>query len=63
MIRIVLLFLVLMAVIGVLGKLRRPSVGRQTATKGIVPAHKCSQCGTYLTGEANCDCTARSSES
>jgi hypothetical protein len=57
MIKGALLFLVLMALIGMLGKLRKPVAGRgKPADKAIVPARKCPRCGTYLIGEADCPC-------
>jgi hypothetical protein len=58
MIKGVLLFLVLMALIGVLGKLRRPAVGRRAAEHPIEPARKCPRCGTYLIGDSDCPCSA-----
>ncbi len=56
MIRIALLFLIVMALIGLLGKLRMPKIGRRKPGNAIEPARKCPKCGTYLIGDAECDC-------
>jgi hypothetical protein len=60
MIRIVLLFLVVMAIIGLLGKWRRGNGGPRVRGRGhadrIEPAVRCPHCGTYLIGGAACDC-------
>lgn len=63
MIRIALLFLVLMALIGLLGKLRKPSLPGRKRENAIEPARKCPRCGTYLIGDAECPCTAGKPES
>lgn len=60
MIRIAFLFLIVMALIGFLGKLRKPTIGRRKPGKGIEPAKKCPRCGTYLIGDASCDCSTDS---
>lgn len=62
MIRIALLFLILMALIGLLGKLRKPTLRGRKRENAIESARKCPRCGTYLIGESECPCTAKKPE-
>lgn len=63
----VVLFLVAMVVLGMFGKLRRPTLPKRgSASKSVAvqTARKCPSCGTYMIGKASeCarpDCTSRS---
>lgn len=60
MIRFVLLFLVLMAIIGLFGKWTRGGGARglqgRKRDRAIESARKCPECGTYLVGDVPCDC-------
>ncbi|WP_459035423.1 hypothetical protein [Roseivivax sp. CAU 1761] len=48
-VKIVLLFLVVVAVMGMFGKLRIPGAGR-------IGARKCRGCGRYRIGKGPCPC-------
>jgi ribosomal protein L32 len=62
MLKAVLVFLVAMAMLGLLGKGRRrmPRAGRDAK---IEAARKCPSCGAYIIGEAPCICGASSDRS
>jgi hypothetical protein len=62
MIRAALLFLVVMALIGLLGKYRSKPVAKRNAEPAIESARKCPRCGTYLIGGASCDCDTKPHE-
>ena len=49
LIKIVVLFLVGMAVLAMFGRLRLPRIGRRNA-------RKCTRCGRFLIGKGPCDC-------
>jgi hypothetical protein len=49
LVKVVVLFLVIMAVLAMFGRLRIPGLrGRDT--------RKCSRCGRFLIGKGPCDC-------
>ena len=63
----VVLFLVAMVVLGMFGKLRRPTLrkrGSESRSVSVSTARKCPACGTYMIGKAtDCarpDCPSRS---
>ncbi len=63
----VVLFLVAMLVLGMFGKIRRPTLPKRgSASKGVAvqTARKCPSCGTYMIGKtsecARPDCPSRS---
>lgn len=49
LIKVVLLFLVLMAVLAIFGRLRLPGITRKDP-------RKCRSCGRFLIGKGPCDC-------
>ena len=56
--KLVLLFLLVMAVIGVLGGWRTKSAKRlrDLGRKARLEAHKCPDCGRYSIGKGPCPC-------
>lgn len=55
-VRLVLLFLIVMLVLGMIGKWRLPRVSRRKTGTAIEPASKCPTCGTYRVGTAPPTC-------
>ncbi len=53
LIRVILLFLVLMAALAMFGKLKLPGSRRPP---GRLDARKCPKCGTYRVGKGPCNC-------
>jgi hypothetical protein len=53
--RIVLLFLIGIAVLAFLGRLRFPRAIRSRRKAQAMPA-KCPRCGRYIIGQGGCDC-------
>ena len=49
LVKIVVLFLVGMAVLAMFGRLRLPRIGRKDP-------RKCARCGRFLIGKGPCDC-------
>jgi hypothetical protein len=49
LIKAALLFLIVMAVIAMFGRLRFPGIGRRDS-------RKCQRCGRFLIGKGPCDC-------
>jgi hypothetical protein len=49
LIKIILLFLILMAVLAIFGRLRLPGLGRSDP-------RKCGHCGRFLIGKGPCEC-------
>jgi hypothetical protein len=49
LVKVVLVFLVLMAALAIFGRLRLPGIGRSDP-------RKCSRCGRFLIGKGPCDC-------
>jgi hypothetical protein len=49
LIKIVILFLILMAVLAIFGRLRLPGIRRSDP-------RKCGHCGRFLIGKGPCDC-------
>lgn len=56
-IRIILIFLVVMLVLGMIGKWRLPRVPRRKPGTAIEPARKCVACGAYTVGKERAPCT------
>ncbi len=54
--KIVALFLVVIAVLGIFGKLRLPGVGRLSRREA---GKKCPRCGRHKIGEGPCPCGER----
>jgi hypothetical protein len=50
LVKVVVLFLVAMAVLAMFGRLRLPRLGRKDA-------RKCTRCGRFLIGKGPCDCS------
>lgn len=50
MVKIITVFLLVMLVIGMVGKLIRPSVSGKRGDPEIEPTRKCATCGVYLVG-------------
>jgi hypothetical protein len=49
LIKVVVLFLILMAVLAIFGRLRLPCIRRSDP-------RKCARCGRFLIGKGPCDC-------
>ncbi len=56
--KIVSLFLIVMLVLGMFGKLRLrlPRIGGLRRTDKLAKPKKCSRCGRFLIGQDSCDC-------
>jgi hypothetical protein len=67
MIRVVLLFLIVVLVLGMIGKLRLPQTGRRGPRPAVEATRKCPDCDAYVLGQhpAPCerpDCRYRSAD-
>ncbi len=58
MMKVVSLFLVVMAVLALFGRLRVPKVGARKKPKAI-DTRKCPECGAFIVGKGPCPCTSR----
>jgi len=56
MIKAVTLFLILMIILGMFGKLRFPSLPRLRRKTPIMQTRKCKACGAYNPGRGPCPC-------
>lgn len=62
MVKAVVLFLLVMLVLGMIGKLRLPRLTRRKPGTAIEPARKCAVCGAFAIGGTPCarsDCPTR----
>nr|WP_114965445.1 hypothetical protein [Alkalilacustris brevis] len=57
--KIVSLFLIVMLVLGMFGKLRLPRIGRPRDQGRLGRPGKCPRCGKFLLGGAKCTCSGR----
>lgn len=55
MTKVVTLFLVVMAVLALFGRLRVPRVGGSRKPKAI-DSRKCPECGAFIVGKGPCPC-------
>ncbi|SNX69455.1 hypothetical protein SAMN05878503_10448 [Cereibacter ovatus] len=55
LVKIVTLFLVGMAAVALIGRLRWPLGGRKSQTK-VPPPTICGHCGRFVLGKDGCDC-------
>ncbi len=56
MMKVVSLFLVVMAVLALFGRLRVPRVSVRKKPKAI-DTHKCPECGAFIVGKGPCPCS------
>ena len=56
MLRVVLVFLVVLAVLGMVGKWIRPALGRRPPPPPVEQAHKCPDCDAYVLGPEPAPC-------
>ena len=56
MLNVVFLFLIFIAVLGVMGKLRLIRPGGSRRRTKLPRPRKCPACGRFLLGSAGCDC-------
>lgn len=59
MVKAVTLFLIVMIILGIFGKLRMPRLPGIGRKKGIADARKCKRCGGYILGEGPCACETK----
>lgn len=57
--KIVSLFLIVMLVLGMFGKLRLPRIGRPRDPNRLGRPGKCPECGKFLLGGTKCTCRGR----
>ncbi|MBD3625481.1 MAG: hypothetical protein HUJ24_08905 [Rhodobacteraceae bacterium] len=55
-VRAVLLFLIVIAVMGMFGRLRLPRLPRRGAGRALPKARKCPDCGAVIPGKGPCPC-------
>ena len=56
MVKVVTLFLVVLAVLAMLGRIRMPDFLRPGKRRKELRVAKCPNCGAYLLGGDKCDC-------
>jgi hypothetical protein len=54
--KIVTLFLVVMVILGLFGKLRTPRIGGPRDQRQLGRPRKCAKCGRFLIGKSPCNC-------
>jgi hypothetical protein len=57
-IKLVIFFLIAMAVLGMFGRFKLPGAGKLSKLAQKKP-RKCPKCGRYVLGKAPCDCGRR----
>ncbi len=58
MVKVVTVFLVVLAVLAMLGRLRMPDFLKPGKRRKELRAAKCPKCGAFLFGGDKCDCTS-----
>ena len=61
MVKVVTFFLIGMAILAMLGRLRLPKFGGGSKKRGtkVRDARKCPKCGTYILHDGDCGCDAK----
>ena len=56
MVKVVTLFLIALMVLGMLGRLKMPKLGRRKGRGKVAEARKCPDCGSYILSDGDCGC-------
>jgi len=56
MFKIISIFLIVMFVLGIFGKLRFPRIGKPPGQASLRSPRKCRNCGRFLIADEKCDC-------
>ena len=56
MIKVVTIFLIVILILGLFGRLKFPHLPKSRKRNRIADARKCKTCGSYIIGEGPCPC-------